>query len=185
MDAQRFDGLATKVSEISSRRHVLKWLGGSVAAGLVAVAGHDVADAKRKKKKKQKPQPQQQTCAPGTSVGSVTVPPTGATVNTPNLTQGQRYRLRATGFWSSNATHGQDAFADFELANPNVVVTTFQGVRLGLSVNGGSADQWGSYNVNHTYEQQVTGTGGSLTLRMSDVVFTDNSGSVTVDAFCA
>src|SRR4051812_35520561 len=145
VDPMQFDGLATKVGEISSRRHVLKWLGGIGAAGLAAVAGHSGVEAKkRKKNKKQKAK----TCTPGSSVGSVTVPATGATVNTPNLIQGQRYRLRAVGFWSTNATFGNDAFAAFPFANPNAPETTFQGLRLGLSVNGGSPDQWGSYNPN-------------------------------------
>ncbi len=149
---------------------------------LVAVAGHNVADAKKKKKnKKQKGK----TCTPGQSVGSVTVPATGSAVNTPVLVAGQNYRLRATGFWTSNATHGQDAFADFELANPTVSVTTFQGTRLGLAVNGGTIDGWGSYNTNHVYERTLAGQGTAVSLAMSDVVFTDNSGSVTVDIFCA
>ncbi len=182
MDPLRFDGLATKIGEISTRRNVLKWLGGTVAGGLVVVAAGHAADAKRKKKgKKQKAK----TCAPGRSVGSVNVPADGTAVNTPVLDAGQRYRLRATGFWTSNATHGQDAFADFELANPNVSVTTFQGTRLGLSVDGGNVDQWGSYNTNHVYQREVVGQGTALSLRCSDVVFTDNSGSVTVDVFCA
>jgi len=181
VDSQRFDALTTKVGEISSRRQVLKVLGGIGAASLVAVAGHNVADAKRKKNKKQKAK----TCPPGKSIGSVTVPANGTAVNTPVLTAGQNFRLRATGFWTSNATHGEDAFADFELANPTAVVTTFQGVRLGLTVNGGGVDGWGSYNTNHVYERTVAGQGTSVALAMGDVVFTDNSGSVTVDVFCA
>jgi len=182
LDPNRFDGLATKVGEISSRRQVVKWLGGIGAASLVAVAGHSTADAKKKKKnKKQKAN----TCPPGKSVGSVTVPANGTAVNTPVLNAGQNYRLRATGFWTSNATHGQDAFADFELANPTTVVTTFQGTRLGLAVNGGNIDGWGSYNTNHVYERTLAGQGTAVSLAMSDVVFTDNSGSVTVDIFCA
>src|SRR5262245_42920270 len=157
-------------------------LGGIGAAGLVAVAGRNVADAKKKSKgNKQKGK----TCTPGKSLGSVTVPANGTAVLTPVLKKGQNFRLRATGFWSSNATHGQDAFADFELADPSKVVTTFQGTRLGLAVNGGNIDGWGSYNTNHTYERIVPGQGTSVSLAMSDVVFTDNSGSVTVDIFCA
>jgi hypothetical protein len=106
-------------------------------------------------------------------------------VSTPVLAQGQRYRLRASGFWSSNATHGQDAFADFEFANPAAVVTTFEGVRLGLSIDGGSADVWGSYSTGHVYEREVVGQGAALSLRCSDKVHTDNSGSVLVEVLCA
>jgi hypothetical protein len=181
VDPIQFDGLATKVGEFASRRQVVKWFGGIGAAGLVAVAGHSAADAKKKKKNnKQKTK----TCTPGKSIGSVTVPANGTAVNTPVLKAGQNFRLRATGFWTSNATHGQDAFADFELANPAKVVTTFQGTRLGLAVNGGNIDGWGSYNTNHVYERIIAGQGTSVALAMSDVVFTDNSGSVTVDIFC-
>ena len=184
MDTRRFDTLATKVGEISSRRTILKWIGGAAASGLVAVASHTAADAK-KKNKKQKPQPQPQTCVPGTSIGSVSVPATGAAVNSPALVAGQRYRLRAVGFWSTNATTGNDAFAAFLLNNQNVPTTTFQGVRLGLAVNGGSPDQWGSYNPNHTYEQQITGNGGAVSLRYTDPIPADNTGTLTVDVFCA
>jgi hypothetical protein len=186
MDSNRFDALTTKVGELSSRRTILKWMGGAAAGGLMAVAGHSAADAKKKKKnKKQKPQPTQQTCVPGTSIGSVSVPANGTAVSSPALAAGQRYRLRAVGFWSTNAATGNDAFAAFPLNNPNTHTTTYQGVRLGLSVNGGSPDQWGAYNPNHSYEQQVTGNGGALSLRHTDPIPADNSGSLTVDIFCA
>ena len=157
--------------------------------GAVAVIGAgDGAEAKRKrgKKGKGKGNGQQGTvCQPGQQVGAVSVPGTGATVTTPVLQQGQRYRLRASGFWSTNATRGLDAFADFAFADPTTPVTTFQGVRLGLSVDGGSADGWGSYTTSHVYEQEVVGQGRALSLRCSDVVHTDNSGSVLVEILCA
>ncbi len=47
-----------------------------------------------------------QSCQPGKQVGAVSVPATGAAVSTPILAQGQRYRLRASGFWNTNATDG-------------------------------------------------------------------------------
>jgi hypothetical protein len=186
--------------ENSSRRRVLEWLGGVATGGLVAVAGHNVAGAKKAKKGKKgkkrnkkpqplpQPQPQprpQPTCAPGTPAGSVNVPATGPAVNTPVLTQGQRYLLRATGFGLIDDAIGNDAFAAFRITDPSRTETTFEGIRLGLSVNGGSPDQWGSYNLNHTYEQQVTGTGTTLSLRFTQLVTPDSSGSLTVDVFCA
>jgi hypothetical protein len=70
-------------------------------------------------------------------------------------------------------------------ADPTKVVTTFQGVRLGLSVDGGSADVWGSYTTSHVYEHEVIGQGRAVALRMTDVVFTDNSASVLVEVLCA
>jgi hypothetical protein len=182
------------VGENLSRRHVLKWLGGVVTGGLVAVAGHNVAGAKKGKKRNKKrnnklqpqPQPQPQpTCAPGTHAGSVNVPAVGPAVNTPVLTQGQRYRLRATGFGLIDDAIGNDAFAAFRITDPSRTETTFEGIRLGLSVNGGSPDQWGSYNLNHTYEQQVTGTGTTLSLSFTQLITDESSGSLTVDVFCA
>jgi hypothetical protein len=199
MEVTRFDELVTSLGDITPRRQVLRLLAGGAATGLAGMAMVSTADAKKRKNKKKKnknkktnenpqttpPPPQNTTCQPGTQVGAVSVPATGATVRTPVLRQGQRYRLRASGFWSSNATHGQDAFADFEFANPTVVVTTFQGVRLGLSVDGGSPDLWGSYNIGHVYEREITGQGASLSLRCSDGVHTDNSGAVLVEILCA
>jgi hypothetical protein len=187
MKPQVFDTFAREMGEPSTRRGFVRLLGGTAALGAVAAATRvEPAAAKRKRRrKKKKKQVTPLTCQPGTQVGAVSVPATGATVTTPVLLAGQRYRLRASGFWSSNATHGQDAFADFEFANPNAVVTTFQGVRLGLSVDGGNIDQWGTYNTNHVYEREVVGQGAALSLRCSDLVHSDNSGAVLVEILCA
>ena len=192
MQAPVFDAIARDMGEGSTRRNFVRLLGGAAAMGAVAVVSRgESVEAKRKRNKKNRKrkkngnQQTPQTCQVGTQVGAVSVPATGTTVNTPVLTQGQRYRLRASGFWNSNATHGQDAFADFEVATPTTFVTTFQGVRLGLAVDGGSADVWGSYTTSHVYEQVVVGQGRALALGMTDLVFTDNSGSVLVEVLCA
>ena len=68
---------------------------------------------------------------------------------------------------------------------PNASVTTAGAVRLGLSVDGGSPDLWGSYTTTHLYEREVTGQGAALSLRYTDPIVTDNSGSLLVDVFCA
>ena len=171
-----------------ARRDLLRALAG-VGLGVAATRLATPMDAnagKKGKKRKKKAQPQmEQVCQPGAVIGSVSVLATGATVNTPVLAQGQRYRLRASGFWSTNAVTGNDAFAAFAFATPSVPGTTYQGVRLGLSVNGDSPDQWGSYNTSHIYERQVTGQGAALSLRYTDPVPADNSGSLLVDIFCA
>jgi hypothetical protein len=195
MQSPVIDGIARELGAVTTRRSMVRLLGGAAAMSAVAViARGEAAEAKRKgrkngKRKKKKTTPTTQTpqtiCQSGSQVGAVSVPGTGASVSTPVLVQGQRYRLRASGFWSSNATHGQDAFADFEFANPNAVVTTFEGVRLGLSIDGGSADVWGSYSIGHVYEREVVGQGAALSLRCSDQVHTDNSGSVLVEVLCA
>ena len=43
----------------------------------------------------------------------------------------------------------------------------------------------GSYNTGHIYERVIMGQGAALSLRCSDKVFTDNSGSVLVEILCA
>lgn len=196
MKTVTFDGITRDLDQLSTRRGVFGLLGSAAAVGAVAILGlSESASAKRKgskggKKKRPKPakpgQGQQQAvCQPGASAGSVLVPATGVAVATPVLTAGQRYRLRATGFWATNALHGNDAFAAFAFATPNTPVTTFQGVRLGLAVDGGSPDRWGSYNAGHVYEQEVVGQGIALSLRYTDPIPADNSGSVTVEIICA
>lgn len=188
MKESTITGIAQELGAVSTRRSMLRLLGGAAAMGAVAVVGAgERADARRKRGKKTgrgKGQ-QQEVCRRGTQFGAVSVPATGASVKTPVLVTGQRYLLRASGFWSSNATHGSDAFADFEFANPAAIVTTFEGVRLGLSVDGGNIDGWGSYTTNHVYEREVVGQGVALSLRCSDVIHTDNSGSVLVEVLCA
>ena len=191
MQAPVFDAIARDLGAVATRRTVVRLLGGAAALAAVAAVSRGEAAAakgkrhKKNRKKQKRTQPKQPTCPSGRPVGAVSVPGSGASVSTPVLSPGQRYRLRASGFWTSNATHGQDAFADFLLADPAVVVTTFAGVRLGLAVDGGSADGWGSYSPTHGYEREVVGQGAALSLRMTDLVHTDNSGSVLVEVLCA
>jgi hypothetical protein len=182
MEHHQFDVLTRSISRHSSRRDVLRGLVAGCGLGMPQLA--ETVTAKKKKRKKRKPQQPQPRCSPGEQLDAIGVPGTGEGVLTRILAEGQGYRLRASGFWNSNATHGQDAFADFELANPDNSVTDFEGVRLGLSINGGSPDQWGSYHTNHVYERIVTGQGMALSLKCSDKVFTDNSGEVLVEVFC-
>jgi hypothetical protein len=113
------------------------------------------------------------------------VPATGAKVSTPILVAGQRYRLRASGFWNTNANDGNDAVAAFPFANPNAPVLVAGGVRVGLAVDDGSPDLWGSYTTTHLYEREVLGQGAALSLHYVDPITADNSGSLLVDIFCA
>ena len=150
MDPTRFERLIAALGAPTSRRQILRILAGG-ASGLVALTGFDAAQAKKRKRKRRPEKPK--TCRTGTPWGTVTVPASGVSVTTPALEQGQRYLLRAVGFWTTNAAYGNDAFAAFPLNNPNAPETTFQGVRLGLSVDGGSSDDWGSYNPDHIYQR--------------------------------
>lgn len=187
MDRSRLDSLAASLGNTSPRRQIVRLLAGGAATGLVGMTMVGSADAKKKKKKKNKKQktPQNTQCPTGSRFGTVSVPATGATVTTPVLINGQRYRLRATGFWSTNALAGNDAFAAFNFATPQTPIKEFQGVRLGLSVDGGSPEQWGVYNPDHIYEMDVTGRGAPLTLRYTDPIPSDNSGTLVVDITCA
>jgi hypothetical protein len=186
MNLERISHLTTSsLNGRPSRRDVIRGLLGT-GLGLAALRLPEAVEAKkRKKRKKRKNGGTGQTCEPGTSIGSVRVPATGADVRSPVLDQGQRYRMRATGFWYTNPTYGADAFASFPLVNPSAPVTTYQGVRVGLSVDGGSPDEWGNYNITHNYEREVVGQGKTLTLKYTDPVTTDNSGSLIVDFVCA
>ena len=190
MKAPVFDAVTRDLGEVSTRRKFIRLLGGAAAMGaVVAVAHAEPADAKRRRRKRRKPntpQPgQNQVCQAGKLVGAVSVPASGAKVSTPILVAGQRYRLRASGFWNTNANDGNDAAAAFPFANPNAPVTVAGGVRVGLSVNDGSPDVWGSYTTTHIYEHVVVGKGAALTLHYVDPITADNSGSLLVDVFCA
>jgi hypothetical protein len=185
MNLDRIANVKSTLNTRASRRDVMRGLLGT-GLGFAALRLPEAVEAKkRKKRKKRKNVDNGQTCEPGTSIGTVSVPATGAVVSTPVLALDQRYRLQATGFWNPNATHGNDAFASFKLANPGEIALTYQNVRLGLSVDGGSPDLWGSYNITHNYEREVTGQGAALSLRYTDPVTSDNSGSLTVKIVCA
>jgi hypothetical protein len=164
---------------IPTRRAVLRGIA-ALGLGSGALKHSESAQAKNRKKRKKR-----KTCPRGKRIGAVAVPATGATVQTPVLRQGQRYRLRASGYWRTNATRGQDAFADFSIVAPGSHVKEFEGVRLGLAVDGDSPDLWGSYDPSHEYERVVTGQGDALSLRCSDAIYDDNTGAVFVEVLCA
>jgi hypothetical protein len=203
MQAPVFDGIIRELSEVSNRRNVLHLLGSAAALGAVTLISRgESAEAKgkgKKKKNKRKKKNQNQNtqtpqtggqnpppiCQSGRQEGAVSVPATGAAVSTPVLIAGQRYRLRASGFWNTNANDGNDAAAAFPFANPNAPVLTTDGIRVGLAVDDGSPDVWGAYTTSHIYEMTVTGQGRALSLRYTDPITTDNSGSLLVDVFCA
>jgi hypothetical protein len=185
MNLDRIANVTNSLNTRPSRRDVMRGLLGT-GLGLAALRLPDAVEARKKRKKRKKKQPNgQTTCQPGTSIGSVRVSASGADVRTPVLAEGQRYYLRTTGFWYTNSTHGNDAFASFALNNPGVPIPEFQGVRLGLSVDGGSPDEWGSYHLTHNYEREVVGQGKTLKLQYTDPKTNDNSGSMTVDIVCA
>lgn len=200
------ESVARRLAETTGRRRVLRLLAGGALGALVgwpvaeAASAHDALatcsrfeDKKKRKacvkkaKKHNRTHTNANTCPAGRRVGSVNVPGNGTTVSTPVLAQGQRYRLRASGAAATNATRGQDAEYDFPFANPsdlNNVIDSVQGTDIGVSIDGQAPD-WGPYNVAHVYEREVVGQGRALSLKLVDIIYTDNSGSLTIEIFCA
>ena len=203
MNARRFDKLVSTPGAFSSRRQVFKVLGGGAVLGAsgLAIRGGGAAakaaeqqraastggtpeDAGRSEASRRRHQ-RRTTCRRGKKVASLVVPANGTTVNTPDLRNGQRYRLRATGFWLTNEQFGNDAFAAFSFADPLTPVLTLEGVRVGLAVDGGSPNLWGDYNPAHGYQIEVTGHGRTMSLGYIDPIRGDNSGAVKVEITCA
>ena len=189
MKAPVFDTIARDLGTVSTRRSFVRLLGGAAAMGaVVAVAQADPADAKRRRKrnkKKARPRrPRRRSARRHAGWRGECAGHRGEGQH-PVLVAGQRYRLRASGFWNTNATDGNDAVAAFAFATPNAPVTVAGGVRVGLAVDDGSPDLWGSYTTTHLYEMTVTGQGKALSLHYVDPITADNSGSLLVDVFCA
>jgi hypothetical protein len=166
----------------ASRRHVIRLLGGGASGSLAAIAALAGAEAKKKKKKRKKTKGK--TCSPGTRMASIDVPADGNRAFTPVLKDGQRFRLLAVGSWSTNDAHANDAYAAYKKLSRFDPILEFEGVRLGLSVDDGSPDEWGDYNPNHVYELEMTGRGDALSLHYTDPQPADNSGTLLVEVYC-
>ncbi|CAA9542860.1 MAG: hypothetical protein AVDCRST_MAG59-992 [uncultured Thermomicrobiales bacterium] len=173
METTTFDRTVKTLAADLSRRGVLR----GVAAGLVAAATGTmaVADAPARKKRR---------CRPGKSIAFITVPATGALVFTPVLRKGQTYVLHATGFWATDGTFFNDAFARFAAKNPGQPILFDQGVRLGLAVDGLPPDLWGTYKTSHAYGMAVVGRGRALSLQFLDSAYGDNSRLLNVEVVC-
>jgi hypothetical protein len=180
VEFKAFDRMNATMGAAASRRGVLR--GVLAALGAAVADGLAVAETPAKKKKGKGKAP---TCRPGKVVATIPVPASGAAVTTPVLRRGQAYRLRASGYWSTNAQYGNDAYAAFPVTNPNQYERYYQNTRLGLSVDGQSADFWGAYNANHAYERTVTGQNRAISFAFSDRGYADNSGTLTVEVRCA
>lgn len=182
------DGVAAGRCGSLDRRAATRGLVASLLA--LAGGGAAVAEAKKKKRKKRKKRSgnaqgkSRQTCRPGSRVAFLSVPSDGTEIITPALARGQRYTLRASGFWSTNGDYFNDAAAAFHAADPRDVHLFHNGVRLGLSVDGDSPDLWGQYSFSHEYTTSVTGQGRGLALRMQDSVYTDNARLLNLEVVC-
>jgi hypothetical protein len=191
------DHAVKAVTSGRSRRAVVR----SLAGGLLAVASGEIAtDTLAKKKRKQKPKKKSKrkpktsppttppnpptTCPQGTLFAEVSVLADGSQSFTPVLEEGQVYILRAHGYWSTNGDYMCDAFAAFLWKDQRSPVMYYNGVRLGLAVDGLPPDQWGTYSQSHTYHQIVIGKGKPVSLQMLDSVYSDNGRHLYVDVLC-
>jgi hypothetical protein len=191
---QAIKGLVTG----GSRREILRGViaafavvaGGGIATSAMAKNRKNAKKAKRQKKRAQNktpqtPQtPQTPICPRGTSLTFLSVPADGSVVSTPVLETGRRYLLRADGFWVTSGNENVDAFASYPAGNPSQPVLSKAGVRLGLSVDGGSPDLWGAYSLTHRYEMEVIGQGRPVSLMMFDSDYSENSRLLTVEVAC-
>ena len=188
MKAPVVDEFSRDLGQVSTRRGLVRLLGGVAALGAVTMVGRGEADAKKKPKKKKK-----KTCKRGTQVAQLAVPYNGVPVLTPVLKQGQTYTVQVSGAAATNATHSVDAEYDFITADPNNPATVTDiavGWDVGLSIDDATpADmtkptRWGPYNPTHVYTQQIIGQGRAASLLMLDSIYTDNSGAVSVTITC-
>ena len=160
-----------------------------LAAALFALAGGGAAMAEAKKTSRKKARraarkKRRSTCRRGRVLANLAVPGDGTEIFTPVLKSGQRYTLRASGFWSTNGAYLNDAVAAFLAADPNQVAFVDLGVRLGLSLDGRSPDIWGPYSQEHEYTTSVIGQERRVPMRMQDSDYADNGRLLNVAVIC-
>jgi hypothetical protein len=127
--------------------------------------------------------------SPCQTVATVAVPVDGTTVSVNGLEVGTTYTLAASGTF----VIGQDpewADAQYAFFEDDSVYAAYcggtpSGTNLGILLNQGPFNgvgigpsgepiTWGAYNPVHTYTQQYTATGSTLTLVYSDCNYSDN-----------
>jgi hypothetical protein len=164
--------IASTLTETTTRRGALRFLAATMSSTSLATLGIASSDAKkrRKNKKKGKKQNAKQTCGRDGRLARISVPHDGAVVYTPELNQGQRYRLRVSdyvvGTGNLLTAVGIDAGYIYRPGgDPNLARDTYGGVDFGLSVDGAPAS-WGPFASDHIYEREVQGNGQRLALRL-------------------
>lgn len=123
-------------------------------------------------------------------VETLSVPCGGTVITSSTVLQSTgTYRLRASGTCVANTANGSRM--DAEYVGYNVVsppADVAQGVDIGLAVDDptpGSIKQprWGGYTSSHVYERPWSGTGATITARMHDAEYDNNSGSVSLEIY--
>ena len=131
-------------------------------------------------------------------IETVTVPAddTDGVLSNSTLESGKTYLLKASGTGDACVTGcGYSILFDPEYSTSDGGTTWVDGVAapytsygpdlLDLMVDGGFVD-WDTdsvYNADHTYWQEVAGTGAPVSLQVYDVYYPNNSGNLMVDIF--
>jgi hypothetical protein len=186
MNGEQIERMAQALAARQNRRGLARTLGALLltGAGVVSLAGND-ATARRRKRRNQKQKSNR--CQPGDVLQRLRVPGEGSTVETKHLKEGDRYRLRVTGY-IEDEEWGLDGEYYFIRDEPDdlaqVYDACFDGTPVGLAVTGATVSHWGDYDETHEYERKVTGQGQPLSLRVSDCRYDENSGYLTVELLC-
>ena len=128
-------------------------------------------------------------------VETIVVPVDGSVVSSATtLAAGVTYKVRASGTFSVGGPgdgRGDAEYANF--SNPpgslqDVCGAGTAGEDLGIGVNDTVNDSrkspgWGAYDPTHEYTVDAPGTGARLQLNYHDCLYSDNSGSLTVEIF--
>lgn len=119
---------------------------------------------------------------------SIAVPVDGSSVvSATPLLSGVTYKIRASGRFTIGPAPFGDAEYFFDTLN-NLLGDTCPGVDIGLGINDPVIDSnklplWGAFNPANEYTIDFIGLGAPIGLNYHDCVYTDNSGSLTVEVF--
>jgi hypothetical protein len=186
MDAERLDRWARSLTIDRSRRRVLRGLAVAAFGGALGLPLVATTEAKRKQK-------EDEVCRKGRRIARLSVPANGDSVKTPVLARGQRYLFRVSSY-IRDEDWGLDAEYYFRRDDPTnpaeIYDACFDGTDVGLSIDdalldGDKSPRWGAYTAEHNYERKVIGEGERARLRLHDCRYEENTGSLTVEIFCA
>ena len=124
---------------------------------------------------------------PGTVLAMLTIPVDGTIVTTSRtFAAGEPLRLRASGTFVIQS--GAGTLADAEYWNWNIAAPEdlASPVDMGIAVDDLTPDytktpHFGAYSDSHVYEAPWTGTGGTLSARLFDGNYSNNTGSLTLE----
>ena len=120
-------------------------------------------------------------------VETLTIDSNGSFAYSQPLSEGNSYRLVASGFidLANGAVFGDADWFDF--SNPKDTSPP-ENVDVGLAIDDPVVDltlnpDWGPYNAQHVYETMYVGTGMPLEARYHDGAYGNNSGTMSLEIF--